>query len=149
MKIKIYFLAAALIVTSALNAQLFVSKATIEYEMKANIQKTMGNGSWWDMIKDQLPTFKTGYFKLTFADNKSVYKFDHWDGKVKLPEFLTKSDEESVWYYNYNAAKLNMQKSVWGSQFSIEDSIPVLEWRVTNENRIIAGFNCRANIVYF
>jgi GLPGLI family protein len=143
MKIKIYFLVTALIFTGTLNAQLFVSKATIEYEMKANIQKTMGNGSWMDMIKDALPTFKTGYFRLTFADNKSVYKFDHWDGKVKLPEFLTRSDEENVWYYNYEADKFNMQKSVWGSNFTIEDSIPVLEWRVTNENRIIAGFNCR------
>src|SRR5436190_19856041 len=106
MKIKTYFLlVTALIFTGTLNAQLFVSKATIEYEMKANIQKTMGNGSWLDMIKDQLPTFKTGYFTLTFADNKSVYKFDRWDGKVKLPEFLTKSDEENVWYYNYNVSK--------------------------------------------
>jgi GLPGLI family protein len=143
MKSKIYFLVTALIFTGTLNAQLFVSKATIEYEMKANIQKTIGNQSWLENIKDALPTFKTGYFKLTFADNKSIYKFDHWDAKVKLPEFLTGNDEENVWYYNYDAAKLNVQKTIWGSQFNIEDSIPVLEWRVTNENRIIAGFNCR------
>lgn len=25
----------------------------------------------------------------------------------------------------------------------VEDSIPAIEWRLTNENRVIAGFNCR------
>jgi GLPGLI family protein len=143
MRAKLVFIAVTLFSVSISNAQVFIDKATIEYEVKANIQKTMGEGMFEDMIKENLPTFKTGYFKLIFADNKSVYKFDHWDSKVKLPEFLTQSDEENVWYYDYKTSKFNRQKSVWGSKFSIEDSIPALEWRVTNENRIIAGFNCR------
>ena len=37
-----------------------------------------------------------------------------------------------------------MQKNVWGSGFNVEDSIPALQWKlIPNENRIIAGFNCR------
>jgi GLPGLI family protein len=32
---------------------------------------------------------------------------------------------------------------MYGSNFNVEDSIPKLQWRITNENRIIAGFNCR------
>jgi GLPGLI family protein len=36
-----------------------------------------------------------------------------------------------------------MQKNVYGSNFNIEDSIPKLEWKISNENRVIAGFNCR------
>jgi GLPGLI family protein len=38
---------------------------------------------------------------------------------------------------------MNIQKNVWGSNFNVEDSLPHLEWRLTNENRVIAGFNCR------
>ena len=143
MKIKIYFLVIALLFVVSLNAQLFINKAVIEYEMKANIQKTMGNNFWEEMLKENLPTFKTGYYTFTFADNKSVYKFDHWDEKSKLPDFLKKSDEENVWYYDYNTGKFNIQKNVWGSNFNVEDSIPALEWKLTNENRLIAGFNCR------
>ena len=108
------------------NAQQFISKAVIEYEVKANIKKTMGNNMFDEMLKENLPTFKTGYYTFTFADNKSVYKFDHWDAGPKMPEFLRKSDEENVWYYDYNAGKFNMQKNVWGSNFNIEDSIPKL-----------------------
>ena len=143
MKIKVYFLLAALLSVAGLHAQQFISKGVIEYEVKSNIQKTMGNNTFADMIKEKLPTFKTGYYKLTFADNKSIYKFDHWDEKVKIPEFLRKSDEDNIWYADYNTGKLNIQKNMYGSDLVVEDSIRDLQWRLTNENRIIAGFNCR------
>ena len=127
---------------SGIHAQNFINSAVIEYEVKVNIKKTMGNNSWAEMLKENLPAFKTGYFYYTFADNKSVYKFNRWDG-AKMPEFLRKSDEENVWYFDHNTGKYNMQKNVYGSNFNIEDSIPQIKWRLTNENRIIAGFNCR------
>lgn len=144
MKLKAHFIISTLIIFSInVTAQQFISKAVIEYEVKANIQKTMGNGVFEDMIKENLPTFKTGYYTYTFADNKSIYKFDHWDEKAKLPDFLRKSDEENIWYYDFSNGKFNLQKNVWGSNFNVEDSIPPLQWRLTNENRVIAGFNCR------
>jgi GLPGLI family protein len=142
MKIKIYFLVTLFFLVQQLHAQLFIDKAVIEYEVKVNIKKTMGNNSWEEMLKENLPQFKTGYFQYSFADNKSVYKFDHWDTK-KVPEWMRRSDEENVWYFDHNTGRINMQKNVWGSNFNVEDSIPLIEWRLTNENRIIAGYNCR------
>ncbi len=143
MKIKIYFLGITLLSVFSLHAQQFISKAVMEYEVKANIKKTLGNNMWDEMLKENLPTFKTGYYTYTFANNKSVYKFDHWDPSVKIPEFLRKSDEENVWYFDYSAGFFNMQKNVYGSNFNVQDTIPALEWKLTNENRVIAGFNCR------
>ncbi len=96
MKTKIYFFIALFFSVQQLYAQLFISKAVIEYEVKINIKKTMGNSSWAEMMKENMPQFKTGYFQYTFADNKSVYKFDHWDDK-KVPEWMRKSDEENAW----------------------------------------------------
>ena len=143
MKTKIYLIVALIFFIQELNAQqLFINKAVVEYEVKVNIQKTMGNGSWADMLKENMPQFKTGYFQYTFADNKSVYKFDRW-GDKKVPEWLRRNDEENIWYFDHNSGKFNMQKMVYGSSFNVEDSIPAIEWRLTNENRIIAGFNCR------
>lgn len=144
MKIKILFLFTATFLTAGLHAQQFISSATIEYEMKANIKKTMGSGMFDEMLKENLPQFKTAYYTFTFADNKSLYKFDRWDAGAKMPEWLRKSDEDNVWYFDHNNGILNMRKNVWGSDFNVEDSIPVLQWRlIPNENRIIAGFNCR------
>jgi GLPGLI family protein len=142
MKIKAYFLAIILFAFVDVHAQQFISKAVIEYEVKANIQKTMGSGTFADLIKDKLPEFKIGYFNFTFADNKSVYKFDHW-GDKKLSSFLTSDDEDNVWYFDYNSGKYDMQKSVYGNEINVEDTMPKLKWKITNDNRVIAGFNCR------
>jgi len=144
MKTKIYFLLILLFTIANVYAQQFISKAVIEYEVKSNIQKTMGNGTFEDMIKDQLPQFKTGYFNFTFADNKSIYKFDHWnDESKKVPVWLKRGDEDNVWYYDYNTGRYNNQKAVFGTNINLEDTIPKLRWRITADNRIIAGFNCR------
>ena len=143
MKIKIYFFIIAFFFVAELHAQLFISKARIEYEVKSNIKKTMGNDMFDEMLKENLPTFKTAYYTFSFADNKSIYKFDHWDEREKIPAFLKRSDEENIWYADYNTGKLNMQKNMSGSNLEVADSIRDLKWKLTNENRIIAGFNCR------
>ncbi|MFN8247994.1 MAG: GLPGLI family protein [Ferruginibacter sp.] len=143
MKMKLIYTAALVCSMFASKAQqLFVEKATVEYEVKVNVKKTMGSNSWDEMLKENLPQFKTGYYKLSFANNKSVYKFDHWDDK-KVPEFMRRNDEENVWFMDFNKNRMNVQKQVFGSYFNVEDSIPVIQWRLTNENRIIAGYNCR------
>lgn len=144
MKIKSYLLALILLLFTKVHAQQFINKAVIQYEVKSNIQKTMGNGTFEDMIKDKLPQFKTGYFTFTFADNKSVYKFDHWADESRIiPNWLKRSDEDNVWYYNYNTGKYDNQKSIFGNLINLEDSIPKIQWRITADNRVIAGFNCR------
>lgn len=143
MKKKIYFLLMVLLSFEGIQAQQFITKAEIEYEVKANFKKTMGDGSFLEMI-DNLPQYKTGYYHFTFADNKSIYKFDHWDEQSKrIPDFWRKSDEENIWYCDYSTGKLNMQKNIDGTNINIEDTIRKLNWKITNENRIIAGFNCR------
>ncbi len=123
-------------------AQQFIDKGKVEYEVRSNIKKTMGSGFWADIMKDKLPDFKTGYFNLTFADNKSIYKFDHW-ALPKLPTYITQEDEENVWHLDQNTGNLDMQKNIYGSNLNIQDSIPKLKWKLINENRMIAGFNCR------
>ncbi len=124
-------------------AQQFINKGTIEYEVKTNIKKTLGNSSWAQMMQGKLPNYKTAYYTYTFANNKSLYRFDHWESKDLLPEFFRQSDEKSFWYTNFETGQYNMQKDVFGSAFNIKDSMVHIKWRLSNESRIIAGFNCR------
>ena len=132
-----------LFITIKLPAQQFIDKGVIEYEVKTNIKKTMGNNSWDEKLKELMPQFKTGYYLYTFADNKSIYKFDHWEPNLKIPEHLRRNDEENIWYFDHSTNKFSMKKAVFGSDFITEDTIPAINWKVTNESRVIAGFNCR------
>jgi len=144
MKTKIFFVCISFFLFFKSDAQHFISKAVIEYEVKANVKKTMGSGVFEDMIKDKMPEFKTAYYTLTLENDKSIYKFDRWNDKI--PEFLKswyQSEENNIWYYNYNSDKCTLQKNIDGNNLQISDSIPKLNWKLSNENRMIAGFNCR------
>jgi len=128
-------------------AQQFISKGTIEFEVITNVKKTMGNSFWAEQLKDQMPTFKTAYYNFTFADNKSFYKFDRYDEKkAKVPEFLRRGEDENEWYSDFNTGQAYIQKNMFGSLLNLKDSITQIHWKITNESRIIAGFNCRKAI---
>jgi GLPGLI family protein len=124
-------------------AQQFISKAAIEFEVKTNLKKTLGDNSWAERMSENLPTFKTGYYQFSFSGTKSLYKFDHWDEKEKIPDFLRKSDEENQWYFDHSSNQFQMQKNVFGTNFNVTDSIMKIQWKLSNENRVIAGYNCR------
>ncbi len=139
----ILFFIAALIFTTTSQAQQFVDKAVIEYEVNTNLKKTMSNHSWDEMMKENLSDLKISYFSYTFADNKSLFKFDRWSPKTRIPKHQKDADEENTWYFDFTTRKMNMQKQIVGTNFVIEDSIPNIQWKITNENREIAGYNCR------
>lgn len=124
-------------------AQQFIDKAVIEFEVKTNIKKTIGNGMFADMLKDNMSQFKTGYFQFSFSGNKSIYKFNHWAEGAKVPDFFRENDEQHIYFFDHGSQKIFQQKSIAGSNFYVEDSIPPIAWRLTNESHIIAGFNCR------
>ena len=143
MKKLIYITGTLLLLSSTMQAQQFIDKAVIEFEVKTSIKKTMSNDIWGEMFKENMPEFKIGYFNYTFAGNKSLYKFSHWDEKAKMPQFMREDDENHSWHSDFTAGKFTMQKFINGSSFVIEDSVPAINWKLTNENREIAGFNCR------
>lgn len=142
MKKALIFIAIMLFSTVS-KAQQFVDKAVIEYEVSTNLKKTMSNDSWDEMIKENLSDLKISYFTYTFADNKSLYKFDRWSPKTKIPKRDKDADEENIWYLDFTTGKMNMQKMIAGTNFVIADSVPKIEWKITNEHREIAGYNCR------
>ncbi|MDQ5928878.1 MAG: hypothetical protein QG594_656 [Bacteroidota bacterium] len=145
MKTLVYILI-ALIFTNTITAQQFVNKAVIEFEVNTNLKKLMSNDSWDQMMKDNISDLKTSYYTYTFADNKSVYKFDRWSPKTKIQKESKAEDEENVWFFDFNDQKMVMQKQMVGSNFVIADSIRKIDWKITNEHREIAGYNCRKAI---
>ncbi|MFT3679626.1 MAG: GLPGLI family protein [Ferruginibacter sp.] len=122
---------------------LFIEKATIQFEVKTNIKKAIGDGMFGEMIKENLPTFKTAYYNYTFANNKSIFKLDHFDEKAKIPDWFKADDEAREWFTDFATGTMQMKQSAWGSSMYVKDSLPKIEWRLVNENMNIAGFNCR------
>ena len=128
-------------------AQQFINKGIIEFEVITNVKKTMGNSFWAEQLKDLMPTFKTAYYNFTFADNKSVYKFNRYDeSKAKVPEFLRRGEDDNEWYNDFTIGQTFIQKNMFGTLLNLKDSLTSIQWKITNESRLIAGFNCRKAI---
>ena len=141
-----FLLAPALIILSApLSAQQFISKGMIEYEVKKNNHKAMGDGTWAEMFKDKVPKLSTTYYQLTFDTDKSIYKFNRKDETTKTP-WNNEGSEDNIWYNDYANENFVQQKSVFGDTYILADSLIKIDWKITNENRQIAGFNCRKAI---
>jgi GLPGLI family protein len=141
-KIIIVAISVLLILNKTHAQTTFIDKATIQFEVKSNIKKTMGSSNWEEQMVDKMPTFKTEYYNYTFANNKSLYKFDYLAEKDKYPVWF-RNENKNSWFTDYATGKQSIEKDLIGSTFNIEDSMPNLEWRMINENRVIAGFNCK------
>ncbi|TWI01203.1 GLPGLI family protein [Flavobacterium tiangeerense] len=140
---SILFYLVAFVCTTGLFAQQFVDKAVVEYEVSTNLKKTMSNDSWDEQMKENMSDLKISYFTYTFEDNKSIFKFDRWSPKTRIPKHEKDADEENSWFFDFTARKMNMQKQIVGTNFVVVDSIPNIQWKITNEHREIAGYNCR------
>ncbi len=144
MKLKIKLLLILFINVFESNAQQFITRGAIEFEVITNEKKKMSDASYLSDIKATMPTFKTAYYKYTFADNKSIYKFDHYDEtKAKVPEFIKDGEDLNEWFNDFSTGITYIQKSIWESPFNLKDSIKNIQWKLSNEHRKIAGFDCR------
>lgn len=126
------------------NAQQFVSAGSIEFEVRTNNHKVFGDGIWADMAKDRFPQFSTTYYQYTFDGDKSLYKFDRYDEKSKVPMFLNNNIEDNTWYSDYSTNTFTDQKWVFDNTYLLSGSLMKIDWKLSpNETRVIAGFNCR------
>src|SRR5258705_9803455 len=91
-----------------------------------------------------MPQFSTSYYKYTFNNDKSLYKFDRLDERTKLPWKNWMASEDNVWFTDYSAGTFTNYKSVFGEMYLMSDSLMNIDWKLSpNETREIAGFNCR------
>lgn len=138
---KYILLITATLFFQSTHAQLFIEKGMIEYEVKLNNHKAMGEGTWAEMFKDKIPKLSTSYYQLTFDADKSIYLFNRKDEKTKSP--WGNDGEDNIWYNDYRNENFIQQKSVFGDTYILTDSLIKIDWKMTNESREIAGFNCR------
>src|SRR5262245_35109576 len=124
------------------HAQQFVSNGSIEFEVRTNVHKALGDGMFSEMMRDKIPQFSTNYFDFVFSDNKAIYKFNRTTDKTKIP--FVGDYSENIWYSDYLTGTFIDQKNVYGDMYILSDSLMNINWKLSpNETREIAGFNCR------
>lgn len=125
--------------TLSINAQITYGK--IIYERKTNLYKKIKGDNVKDWLKEEDKN-KIDVFELYFTDSTSVFKPQDSDLKEKMSWATSKS----VVYQQYNHNKRLSIKNVWGEQLYVEDTLYYRQWKITENKRVISGYNCRKAI---
>lgn len=123
----------------------FITQGKIEYEKKQNMYKLLGDGFWSEEIKKQIPQFRSTYFNFYFTNKESLYK----QGKESDERFKAMWNDlsaDNIIYHNFDEAKTIQQKQIFEKKVLLNDSLLNFKWKITNDTRKIAGFECRKAI---
>lgn len=140
---KIQFVIALLFVTTVLPAQtVFINTVKIEFEKTVymrQLYKDLYPAATYDRIKNQLPETSISYFNFIGDTVNSLYK----PGRETDARAVRPPGNDNVVYTNYPSQKSITQKLVYDETFLVEDSLSKIEWKLTPDTRVIAGFECR------
>lgn len=118
----------------------FIGRGKIQFEKKTNMHKTFGD-DMPEEFKSQVPKYKTVNYEFAFSGPRSYYhKSKNNEERGGFADF---SESENKFFADHEGGKFVNVKSLFEKNFQIEDSLGTIQWKITNETRVIAGFNCR------
>ncbi|NCI51181.1 GLPGLI family protein [Sediminibacterium roseum] len=141
----LFIIAFSALMLSASAQQQFVTKGRIEYERKMNQHKPMedqADNVWYQQMLKVYPKFVNDNYELRFDTRRSVYKLVKENTENKYLQGIKPSIEEGV-VQDLDAKTTSTKREVFENTYLIQDSLRNLEWRITDETREIAGFECR------
>ncbi len=125
----------------------FIKSGRIVYERKINQHKPFeeqaANNSMFQQMMKVYPKILTDMYELRFTDTRSVYKLVKENPDNKYLNGGTKPVETDGVVHDIKAGFVSTQREVFENTYIIKDSLRNLEWRITDETREIAGFECR------
>jgi GLPGLI family protein len=131
----------SLIFSFQLSAQ-YITSGKITYERRTNLEKRFTDQRMRRMINDE-NKIRNESFTLTFNDSISVFK----------PIPVEKTDDMMSWMTTKNSYLQNLNSkrqisilALFGQDVYVNDSLPVRGWKVTDNKRTIAGYECRKAI---
>jgi GLPGLI family protein len=137
------FFITAVATTYAQNA-IFLNQGRIEYEKKVNLYaqlEDVDDQGWRDLMKKTMPQFKVTYFDLTFNGNKTLYQ----PGRENTDNnrMWQSPAEDNTIFTDLETHQSTSRKNVFEEGFLISDTVRNIKWKITDEMRTIAGFECR------
>lgn len=152
-KLSSCILLSLLLAAGAARAQsnaIFISHGRVEFQRSVNVYAQMqqrmedGDEQWVDLMKKMSSHFRTSYFDLYFTSNKSLYKPGREsDDKQSNFFFWQPPAQDNTIFCDLEAKKEISRKNVFEQGFLVADSLRQIKWKITDETRNIAGFNCR------
>ncbi len=124
----------------------FITKGRIVYERSVNQHKPLeeegSDNDWWKEMMKSFPKIVKDQYELKFNETKSVYKLDKENTDNKYM-WGSKPNESDNVVHDFNNQSISIQREIFENTYLLKDSLRNLEWRITQETREIAGFECK------
>ena len=138
-----FFAGLSLMIATTLHAQQKEGKVIYERTMQMQIQINDN-----DQLSQMMPKSRTDKFELSFGNNQSLLK--HVDEEQQNDEFggggmqikMMAPGMDDIIYCNYDKTAKVEQREMFGKKFLVSDSIRKLNWKVGDDTKTIAGYNC-------
>jgi len=160
--LKYIILFAVIFISKTLQAQNthFIQNGVIEFEKRSNmyalIKKRINKDNEtymnqaFDQYKKNSPQFKVVKSILSFNRDKSLYKWPTVEETMNNNWLNTDvlGDLKNTIATNFDTQSSITQKNVYEDTYLVKDSVRKINWKITDETREIAGYECRrANAV--
>ncbi len=120
-----------------------LTKVKIEFERKENISASRQGRFGRDNSSTETQ-YSSSFYSYESADDKSVYKaIPKEENSYNRGYFGRNDNDESVIYMDFDKQEIVELKKVFEKSYLITDSLRQIDWKMTNDFREIAGFNCR------
>lgn len=137
---------AVILATNVSGQARFFSSIKVEYEKTTSVRQLMKdlqeNSSWYEQNKDRYPVSVLSYYEFTGDTSHSIYKPGK-DVPVDPRMWWRPVADKNVVFNDYTTGKTISQKPVFEETFLMEDTLLKIKWKITNDLRTIAGYDCR------
>jgi GLPGLI family protein len=141
--ISLFLLASAEIAEAQVK---FISSGRIEFEKRSNqfsyYDQEEEENSWVIEMKKAFPKMVSETYVMDFNEEKTVYKMLKPDPAGKYV-WGRKPSEDDITVKDMRNGQIALQRDIFEQTYLVKDSLKNYKWRMTNETRTIAGFECR------
>ncbi len=124
----------------------FITKGRIVFERTVNQHKPFeeegGENEWWKEMMKTFPKLVKDQYELKFNETRSVYKLEKENTDNKYMWGSKPSETDNV-INDLSNQTTTIQREIFENTYLIKDTLRNLEWRITQETREIAGFECK------
>ena len=122
---------------------IIIEKAKIEFERQVNVWAGLPPGEFGDRMKQNSPQYSSSFFTFESNGKKSLYSPAQQKEEIRRGFFMSSPASDNIVYSDFENKRSVSIKNVFEKTYLMEDSLRNAKWKITNEFREIAGFNCR------
>ncbi|QNR86204.1 GLPGLI family protein [Pedobacter riviphilus] len=122
----------------------FIKSAKITFEKKINQKQQLASNTWIsDDARDKMSKYRISNWDYSFNDSSSIYKIKPKETLNDNNFFFIAGENTNELYTDFSKKTRVIRKPIRGEDFILKDTIPYLHWKIMNDVRQIAGYECR------